>query len=286
MLLATTALPALAAGDVAANRTALVIGNEAYADARVDSAAADAIAVSQTLFGLGFDVTRLENATAADLAPDRIDGALSGQTVVIFGSGRFSTTEDGALTLDPISGAAVRVDDVVAHALERGAAQVFVMLDTCATGAEGTPEALPARPGLFEIRPTEPGTACAPDDDGAPFIEAVLSRILVQGTDVEESFAPAALEGSTVWAASHLTQPFFFRKTVGTERALTPADLDMLAGLTPQKRDQMMRVWRRGGLLGGGDQGSTVVSTTRVQPVISDRVTAGDRSRVFITPAA
>ncbi|MEO1541887.1 MAG: caspase family protein [Pseudomonadota bacterium] len=292
-LLASTFVPAFAVAQEAAEagRSALIIGNERYEDQRLDGVGADAIAMSQTLFGLGFDVTRWEDATASDLSAARTDQVLRGETIVLYLAGRI-TGLDGLITLAPSDeGDPLDITSLIERTRAGGAQQIFAILDVCAeTGTAETPPALPSAPGLFEIRPTSPGTACPMEKaDARPFLETVLSQILKQGTDVEESFSPDALEESGVWAVSHLTAPFFFRKTVGTERSLTSNDLDMLAGLTPAKRDQMMQVWRRGGLLGGSREPATTgaVAATRVQPVISDRVTTAAASRqVFVTPAA
>ena len=228
---------ALAASTALAER-ALIIVNFAYPDAAPQTALReDAFAVSEALFGLGYNVARLENP-----APERIEAALQELAtvtgpVVIYYAGRMQA--DDLLT---VSGGPLALDDALTQAGDRDATMVF--LDNCQTGdaaseiaaqSEDTPT-LPPREGLFLVRSPDP---CP---EGPALTDLLLERLEIPGLDTSAMFADTDMV-----VQSTLTAPQVFRRA-DTGMRLTAEDYRMLDTLSPEAQAQMLALWAEAGI--------------------------------------
>jgi hypothetical protein len=229
---ATTVLPVFAE-----DRVAIVVSSDNGA-APNESMRRDAFALSETLFGMGFAVTRLENPEAALLksALDRVPG---GATTLLFFSG--TARPDATETLLVTGADGLTLSGALAAVQGQGPALVF--LDVCRPGAE--PLAAPVvPPGVFLALPTAPGTACPAD---APSMaQDMLARITAPGVPVDQQFASDGT-GAAPWVQSALTEPFVFR-AASSSTILTAADYKMLERLSPEDRDRMLTLWAEAGI--------------------------------------
>ncbi len=284
---------------------ALIVVNHAYqgAEARRDvrTRAED---VSETLFGLGYAVNRLENPDATDIrtALDRLQ-AQAGPVVIYF-AGR-SIVENGQTRLMTTNGRdAVELDDAMARAGAGTRDATLVFLDVCLDPVvpetpvepsaiqvddEEAPAAndatatyvgigpVSATDGLFVASSMPVGVACANLDQS--LTEVMLERLLIPGLDLATSF-----EGTNVATMSTLSAPFIFRNVESGIR-LTADDYRMLDSLSPQAQARMLASWEAAGIAvdrdGSGQQATvpqivtteTVVLTSPVRPVATGGAT-------------
>ncbi len=196
---------------------AVSVGTGAAADVKralvvVDrpDAAARAIAMSETLLGLGFDVSRLETPPADELDAALTDLAIAEGPTAIYFAG------DAA--------------DLPALLQGVGTAPRFVFVDACQT--QGS-EDLPANVFLVS-----PGADCAED-----VAEIVQDWLTVPGLSTDQWTL-----GADAKVTSTLTMPYVFRETTSEVR-LTAEDYALLDTLSPEARAQMIALWRNAGIV-------------------------------------
>ena len=246
-----TLLAGLLAGPVLAEgRVALIVASTA-AGVPEKTVRGDALDLSESLFGMGFTVTRLENPTAA-----QIDAAIAGMPKTgpaLFYFAGPAVVEDGENIL--LSGTArVPLDAAVQGMTATGRAQMLVMLDTC--HAAGTGLAVPDEGvNLFVTLPNAPGVDCVAD---APSLAAqLLAKVEAPGVPLTDLFpateTPAAIDGQPavlgpgLWVRSSLTTPFILRKATPATQ-LTAADYRMLEQLPEDERANLLALWQAAGI--------------------------------------
>uniref|UniRef100_A0AAN0MEB6 Caspase family protein n=1 Tax=Yoonia rhodophyticola TaxID=3137370 RepID=A0AAN0MEB6_9RHOB len=238
---------------------ALIISNFNYADtAPFGDVRAQSLKLSETLFGLGYTVNRLENPSAAEIST--ATGALANaeDPVVIYYAGRTVVRDDATYLVAADGQDEVALADLFPAPASRPATLVF--LDVCTTPAapepvndavvEETPEITPI-PAAAALAPLPPSTnlfvaasvaAGAPCAEAPALSEVMLERLLVPGLGLDSFFADT---GVTV--TSTLSTPFLFRN-VDTGMRLTAEDYRMLDSLSPEAQAQMLALWREAGI--------------------------------------
>lgn len=211
----------------------VAIGTTAAAETKralvvVDGAAAaeQAIQMSETLLGLGFDVSRLEAPSETDLthALDDLSGH-DGPTAIYVAS--------NGLTLADLTNGS-------------DANPRFVFVDACDAAGAGD---MPAN--VFVVRP---GADCA--ETVAPLVQEWLT---VPGLTTDQWEL-----GDGVQVTSTLTVPYVFRPTTSDVR-LTAEDYALLETLSPDERAQMIRLWRGAGIVVDVADGPAVAAVAPVQ---------------------
>ena len=262
---------AFAAGPVgAAERIALVIGNSAYPDATFEQPGLDAIDVSRSLLGVGFDVLRLQNIGADDRLPS-VQGA---RTVALYFSGKTLGT-DGETYLLPVGVAAAPEDgratspglamtDVIADFRAAGVEDVLVFVEGChgadgTTAAYATPEVIPDVTVAFSAAP---GVPCEPP--GA-FTEDLMAAFATPDVPVQEALS----QSDGVWLSADSAAPVVFLSADDRPRGLTQSDRDMLDRLSEEDRERMLALWRSAGIIDGNGSGPAI-STVQSQTIILD----------------
>jgi len=268
-------LAAASFGSGALAEQALIIANYAYNDAANQTdVRARAEDVSETLFGLGYAVTRLENPTVGRVQT-AIDG-LAAQTgpVVVYYAGRSAVegeqtqlmmTDDGSLILDDLladAGAGTRdmtavfldvclepEDLAVVEELDEDPVETDDVVVRNGLGA------LPNIDGVLLAAATQVGTACAPTEQN--FTDAMLDRLSVPGLAVDALFEDTAFD-----LASSLDSPFVFRPVRNGMR-LTAEDYDRLDSLSPEAQEQMLALWAASGIA-VDREGTSAPSTSRM----------------------
>lgn len=226
----------------AQDRVALVVSSDGGAPP-TESMRKDAFALSETLFGMGFAVSRMENPDAAALT-QALSGLPKDATALLFFSG--AARAEGTETMLVTGAAPVSLSATVAAMQSGGRDQSLVFLDVCRPEAEVLPPPAPV-PNLFLALPTAPGAACPPD---APSMaQEMLARITAPGMALTEQFpASEAVAGPGVWVQTGLTQPFTFR-AASSNTVLTAADYQMLDRLSPEDREKMLALWAEAGIV-------------------------------------
>lgn len=278
MIVARKALLALfvayAAPVAADNRAAIIVSSESGA-APTDAMRNDALALSESLFGMDFAVTRLENPGAGQLTA-AIAALPADAAALFFFSGVAVVEGDETLLLTGPD--RVPLDATVAALQATGRDQTLVFLDTCRAGAVPLPTPDDAL-DLFVAMPTAPATDCPPDAPGLATV--MLERLLAPGVPLTEQFpATVIAEDAPVpglWVRSTLAQPFVFR-AASSDTQLTAADYAMLERLSPEDRERMLTLWASAGIrvdIGRPQPGGLtarvtgqVVVTSPVQPVV------------------
>ncbi len=256
---------------VAQDRSALVIANSAYSgDAALPALRKTALDVSETLLGLGFTVNRLENpsADAMQTALDTI--ANSTGPSLIYYAGRTEVVDDASLLL-PVSGdAGIAIDPLLTGTSD---APRFVFVDMChdaalpegdavAPLAETTAEAATAAENLFFAASVAPGADCVTGEQ--TLTDMLLDQITVPGLDANQITPP---DDEAIWLSSSLADPFVFR-TATSDVRLTAEDYAMLDKLSPNARDQMVRLWASSGIA-VDIAGASAVAATPMSPIVS-----------------
>lgn len=268
---------------IAQDRLAIVIGNGDYPDAVLQKPAQNAIAVSQSLLGLGFDVIRLENTNA----DDHPLGIRRADTVILYFSGNISV-EGGQTHLLAVGPSGAKpptdwiLDEVVTAYQTAGAKRVFVFLDTCHTGADETVDMqAPVLDiaNVFQAQAARPGTVCPSENNAdSDFTQTLLEALLAVNTPLSE--AVAGKDG--LWFSSTLETPFVLRTHSKPAKELSDDDLEMLGRLSEDDRKRMLDLWRKAGIIDSKATGSkptasaititavqneTIILTAAVQPV-------------------
>ncbi len=269
----------------ALEKLAIVIGNGSYSNFKLDEPARNAIIVSQSLLGLGFEVVRLENANAVDHPL----GNRSADTVLLFFSGIIAV--EGNQTrllsvnlenLDKPSGWVL--DELVKSYQKAGAKRVLVFLDTCHTdaGGAGRQQALALDiQNVFQAQTTDPGKMCPAERTAGPsFTTTLIEALLIPN----EILSDVLSDKENIWVRSWLSDPFIVRTQNKPGKELSASDLKMLDRLSEQDRKRMLDLWRRAGIIKGKPSTSassmviatvkndTIILTDSVQPVVTSAI--------------
>jgi hypothetical protein len=236
-LIVAYGLPALAQ-----DRVAIVVSSNAGA-APTESMRKDAFALSESLFGMGFSVTRLENPEAATLTR-ALQSIPKDATALLYFSG--AARPEGTETM-LVTGATPLALSATLSALQAGGrAEALMFLDACPAANAVLPPPAPM-PGVFLAMPTAPGTTCTAD---APSMaQEMLARITTPGMPLTEQFpASEAVAAPGLWVQTGLSQPFTFRAATSST-VLTAADYQMLDALSPEDREKMLNLWSEAGIV-------------------------------------
>lgn len=259
LLLAIGAAPALAQ-----DRLAYVIGNGTTPDGYLDQPAADALAVSQALLGLGFDVIRREDVSPAALPL----GGRAAPTTVLYFSGRTQVEGDRTLLMGNRDKGWPVID--TAKALRRsGAEHVLVLVENCSAGAGELAEFPTDRDdlsGIFFAFSAEENGTCVADRD-ARFTDRVLAMLATPDMDVGAAFAASSGSGRAI---SALHEPLILLPSAQDDTTLSVADLALLSRLAPADRDRMRALWVGAGLV-------TAAHAQPVRTVQNDVISFGAR---------
>lgn len=259
----------------AQDRVAIIVSSESFV-APAGSEQADVLALSETLFGMGFAVSRLQDPDEAALKA-AIAATPANATALFYFRGS-AVAEDNEVVL--LSGDnRIPLDPALAalHGAERP--QTLVFLDTCSADAVPLP-APDDLDDLFIAMPTTPGAECP--TDAPDMVTLMQERLIAPGQPLTEQFPATEVvadmaPGPGPWVRSTLARPFVFRAaTSGTQ--LTAADYDMLERLSPEDRERMITLWTEAGIavdIGKRPTGGltarvveTAVVTSPVQPVM------------------
>jgi Caspase domain len=259
---------------LAEGRVALIVASTA-AGAPEKTVRGDALDLSESLFGMGFTVTRLENPTAA-----QIDAALAGMPKTgpaLFYFAGPAVVEDGKNIL--LSGTdRVPLDAAVQMMTATGRAQSLVILDTCHGVGSGLVAPDDAA-NLFVTLPNAPEVDCVAD---VPSLAVqLLEKVAAPGVPLADLFPatqpiaeidgqPAVLSPG-LWVRSSLTAPFILREATPTTQ-LSAADYRMLENLPEDERANLLALWQAAGIAIDIDrpQGgavSVITDQTVVSPV-------------------
>jgi hypothetical protein len=262
----------LAAPALADGRVALIVASTA-GGVPEKTVRGDALDLSESLFGMGFTVTRLENPTAVQL-----DAALAGMPKTgpaLFYFAGPAVVEDGKNIL--LSGAdRIPLDGAVQRMTATGRAQTMVVLDTCHGAGPGL--ALPDdAANLFMALPNAPGVDCMAD---TPTLAVqLLEKVEAPGVPLTDLFpateAPTAIDGQPavlgpgLWVRSNLTTPFILREATPATQ-LSAADYRMLEKLPEEERANLLALWQAAGIAVDIDRPSGgTVAVVSDQTVIS-----------------
>ena len=266
-------------------KLALVIGNSNYTEvAALPNPAKDADAMANFLAKAGFDVTRANNLTQAEMRgafrdfADKIAAAGPDADVVVEYDGHGVQT-DGENYLVPVDAhiareadvpiAAVRLNDVMNILSSVPAHSRIVILNACRNNPFSTINKIggpglaiaDARQNSIIAYATAPGaTALDGDGDHSPFTTALLNVAATPGLPVEQVFKKVRLAVNkatggeqTPWDSSSLTNDFFFipgdRDTSGKpqetlEQDATQHDASKQRAARQESPEQTVAMWR------------------------------------------
>ena len=192
----------LATGLAAQDRAALVIANSAYAgDLALPDVRPAGEDISETLFGLGFDVNRVENADRERMEQAIAEiAAFDGPAVIYFAGHAFA--EGGQSWLRPLGAEGEEAEALAAASvpvadLLTGGDRI-VVLDTCHGASSqalpgrgaldaGLTDAAAATPDLLLMTAAAPGVPC-PEvrEDRYALSEVLLERLTLPGLEAED----------------------------------------------------------------------------------------------------
>ena len=254
----------------AQDRVAIVVSSDA-GSVPTESMRKDAFALSETLFGIGFAVTRMENPEASALT-HALAKLPKDATALLFFSG--AAQPQGAEMLLVTGSTPLTLTAATTALQPAGRAGTLIFLDTCRPDALALSPPAPV-PGVFLAMPTAPGTVCPA---GTPSMaQEMLTRITAPGVTLTAQFPVSEADAGTgLWVQTAMSTPFTFRAATSTT-VLTAADYRMLDRLSPEDRDKMLTLWAEAGIavdvagarpvqadLGGGG----VITAVPVSPVI------------------
>jgi Caspase domain len=241
----------------ATRRVALVIGNSAYAVGRLRNPTHDARSMAETLRGLGFEVTHLQDLGLAGMkrALREFGGGLKGGGVGLFYYAGHGVQVKGENYLIPVDAApqsaqeveyeALSADLVLAQLAVNSSGTNIVILDACrnnpfARGFRSADEglaAVSAPGGTLVAFATAPGAVASdgPGSSNGVYTQELLRFMRVPGLSVEEVFKRVRVavrertQGKqTPWEESSLTGDFYFTPPLasgggGSKAAPAPA---------------------------------------------------------------
>ncbi len=251
-------------------RTALIVGNAQYVHfGTLKNPANDALDISATLEGLGFDVTVLLDAGRQELSlavrafGDRLaaSGGLglfyyAGHGIEVNGTNYLIPSDADIAAEDEVEFNSIPLDLVVNKMATAQNGQNIVILDACrdnplpvtrrSTAATRGLSVVEAPTGTLIVYATEPGRA-ALDGDGrnSPFTGAFLEHVDTPGVDVEimmrsvrsDVIAETAGE-QTPWTNSSLTGSIVLAWAETTEPTVVPPATDQPAVVTTSQPTQ------------------------------------------------
>lgn len=257
-LLAAGALlgPSVTLAQSTPDKKAIVISSFAIAADPVSrDVREDALAVSEALLGLGYNVRRFENPEPAMLQ-DAI-AAADGSDLVFYYAG----TEAELLP---------QITDAVSSVTTNTAA---IFLDVCRaelvlnddlTAAWSLPETLPDN--IFLAASVAPEVPCGVSV--GPVADRLLEGLGVPGLTLDLAFAQTEDDGTPVWTKTTLATPIVFRQPVSDMR-LTAEDYALLDSLPEEKRAQMIALWTQAGIT---LDRTGLVALAPVQRVVEDNI--------------
>jgi hypothetical protein len=240
----------------AEDRVAILVASESGA-VPTQAMRKDAFALSETLFGMGFSVRRLENPSQTQLML-AINAVPDNATTLLFFSGEARREGDQTVLItgpDPVP------LDATLAALAGQPSLVF--LDTCRAGAVPLP-APAENPDQFLALPVAPDATCP--TDAPSMAQDILARITAPSVAITEQFAA---EGP--WVRSTLTQPFVFR-AASSATQLTAADYEMLERLSEDDRQKMIDLWTSSGIAVDVAGAPRVTATAATSPILSPQI--------------
>jgi hypothetical protein len=214
----------------AEDRIAILVSAESTS-AQTPANGADVLSLSETLFGMGFNVSRLQNpdnaALQAAIAKIPVDA-----TALFYFDGPAVAEDRETILLSADS--RIPLNATLTALRGAGRQQTLVFLDTCgaATGQLPPPDDLL---DVFIAMSTAPGTNCP--TDGPDMVSLMQERLVVPGQAVDVQFPQTALAVDAdpvpgLWVRNTLARPFVFRVASNTTQ-LTASDYDMLERLSP-----------------------------------------------------
>ena len=260
-LAALVMLLALSVSSTAAERIALVIGNETYAERPLENPVNDAEAMSAKLEGLGFEVTTLKNATLTEMriAVKRFGRlARQGQSTdaVVFFAGHGAQLY-GANYLMPVNAQMGNEDEMTGSALELGTilraiegrqnGVNIVILDACRDnplaaltrgGSRGLAPVKPAETGTLILFAARPGQTALDGETGknGVFTSAILEALDKPGLDEDDFFelVSATVERRTSkkqipWTEGRISGDFVFNLNAPAVVNVNPAPASPVA---------------------------------------------------------
>jgi len=271
-------------------RVALVIGNGGYKDAPLKNPVNDARAVAEALKKSGFNVTRLEDATRAQMREAiRTFGArlaeggvglfyFAGHGMQVKGRNYLVPVGADIAVEDEVAGEAVEVDAILAKMETARNRLNILILDACRNNPFGRSfrssqqglAQVDAPTGTFVAFATAPGRTAA-DGSGANglYTEALLRQFHTPGMKLEEVFKRtradvlrASGQQQTPWENSSIVGDFYFMPPVET----TPVNLPP-GGTTRTLLDRCLEAR-------GGTQAWQAVQTLRMKGMWSIDATA------------
>lgn len=263
LVTATFCVPFSVAAQSSGQKEALVIsGFGDLGAAATRSVRQDALAVSEALFGLGYNVRRLENPN-----PDTIDSALGGSAgyaMVVY----YASTGGIDVDLETRLGSA-------------NDAETLVFLDVCrgeniAVASETDEDILPepawTAPGTlteetFIAASVPPGTACGADT--VSISDRLIEGLNVPGLALDLAFAEDDPAAEPIWLRTTLNTAFVFRQPSSDTR-LTAEDYALLETLSPDAQAQMIALWTQAGI--AVDRDGVAVAPATPQAVVQDTI--------------
>lgn len=259
----------------AEDRVAILVTTKSTA-AQAGSENSDILSLSETLFGMGFAVSRLQSPDDLVLQA-AIDKIPADATALFFFDG--AAVAEGRETILLSAGSRIPLNMILESLRGEGRPHTLVFLDTCgsASGPLPPPEDLL---DVFITMSTAPETACPADAQDMAVL--MQERLVVPGQAIEVQFPPTTFAVDTVpapglWVRNTLASPFIFR-VASSATQLTAADYEMLERLSPEDRAQMIALWTEAGIavdVGNPSTGSvtarsleTAVATSPIQPVV------------------
>lgn len=252
--------PGFAAAQTAERKEALVISAFDDLTARATrDVREDALAVSEALFGLGYNVRRLENPPA-DVVSSALSRAVDAPLVVYYAS-TGGTVVELETRFEAASGS-----------------KSFVFLDLCRTAspALGDPEsALPAAwempdsipPSTYLAASISPGEPCTTAVE--PIASHVIRALDVPGLALDLAFAQDDPDAAPLWTRTTLAETVVFRRP-SSEMRLTAEHYAMLDTLSPDAQAQMIALWTQAGIAVDRDGGNALAASP--QMVVQDTI--------------
>ena len=251
---ATFGLPAMLSAQASTQKEALVISAfDNLSAPATRGVRADALAVSEALFGLGYNVRRLENP-AAGVVDSAIDAADDAQLVVYY------------------AGTSGTVVDLETRFSDAPSAPTFIFLDLCRGGtpdavdpdadpifAWTAPETIPA--DSFLAASVAPGTVCT--DNAVSISERVIEGLDVPGLALDLAFAEDDPDAAPIWNRTTLGTTFVFRPP-SSDMRLTSEHYALLDTLSPDAQAQMIALWTQAGIAVDQEGGGSVIAPQRV----------------------
>ncbi len=271
---------------MAEQKIAVVIGNGAYAGAPLDQPARDAIDVSRSLLGIGFDVIRVQDLGQGEPLPQvgaaaQVALYFSGRTQAVAGdtyllpAGPLTPPAEGAEEAVP----GVSLSTVLDGLRASGAAEVLVFVEGCHGAPGAAPVYAPPEvdPGTILAFSAAPGVPCGPP--GA-FTEALIAALATPDAPLQETLED--IDG--VWLRS-TASPLVLWSAQDRPEGLSQSDLDMLDRLSEEDRARMLALWRSAGIIDGEGEAPAIATVQSDTILLTDPVAPVDLSASAVAAA-